>query len=159
MSATSVACPTLTPVRSRCDALHRLPMRKRRAWASSGVSIGGSWSTSKIPWSTVYARVTVMTLVVSVPVGHVVSRRSCGKGMGNVPVLSEQMTDTLPKVSTLGSFLTMAFRFDIRRTPSARVTVTTIGSPSGMAATASDTVHTSNQYGVDDETRGTYPRW
>jgi len=49
------------------------------------------------------------------------------------------MTLTLPSVSTLGSFLTMALRFDMRRTPSASVTVTTMGKPSGMAATASDT--------------------
>ena len=33
----------------------------------------------------------------------------------------------------------MAFRLDILRTPRASVTVVTIGSPSGMAATASDT--------------------
>ena len=53
--------------------------------------------------------------------------------------MSEQMTDTLPNVSTLGSFLTMALRFDIRSTPSANVTVTTMGRPSGIAATASET--------------------
>lgn len=40
---------------------------------------------------------------------------------------------------TIGSFFTMAFRFAIRITPRARVTVTTIGRPSGMAATARDT--------------------
>lgn len=57
-----------------------------------------------------------------------------------LPVLSEQITLTLPSVSTEGSFLTIALRFDIRRTPSARVTVTTIGRPSGIAATARDTV-------------------
>lgn len=34
----------------------------------------------------------------------------------------------------------MALRLDIRRTPKARVTVVTIGRPSGIAATASDTV-------------------
>jgi hypothetical protein len=69
------------------------------------------------------------------------------------------MTDTLPNVSTLGSFLTMAFLLDIRSTPSASVTVTTIGSPSGIAATASDTEETSNQFGADQDTRGTYHRW
>lgn len=35
-----------------------------------------------------------------------------------------------------GSFLTMAFRLAMRMTPSANVTVTTIGRPSGIAATA-----------------------
>lgn len=33
----------------------------------------------------------------------------------------------------------MALRFDIRMTPRARVTVVTIGKPSGMAATARET--------------------
>lgn len=42
----------------------------------------------------------------------------------------------LPRVSTVGSFFTMALRFAILMTPRANVTVTTIGSPSGMAATA-----------------------
>jgi len=55
------------------------------------------------------------------------------------PVLSEQMTDTDPSDSTECNFLTMAFRLDILKTPRASVTVVTIGSPSGMAATASDT--------------------
>lgn len=42
----------------------------------------------------------------------------------------------VPKVSTMGSFLTIALFFTIRITPSANVTVTTMGKPSGMAATA-----------------------
>lgn len=41
-----------------------------------------------------------------------------------------------PRVSTVGSFLTIALRLAIRMTPSAKVTVTTIGKPSGIAATA-----------------------
>lgn len=49
------------------------------------------------------------------------------------------MTLTLPSVSTLGNFFTIAFLFDIRKTPNANVTVTTIGSPSGIAATANET--------------------
>lgn len=55
------------------------------------------------------------------------------------PVLSEQMTETEPRDSTECNFLTIAFRLDILITPRANVTVVTIGSPSGMAATASDT--------------------
>lgn len=55
------------------------------------------------------------------------------------PVLSEQITDTDPSASTECNFFTIAFRFDILSTPSARVTVVTIGKPSGIAATASDT--------------------
>ncbi len=53
-----------------------------------------------------------------------------------VPVLSEQITLTQPSVSTVGSFLTIDFRLAILITPSANVTVTTMGSPSGIAATA-----------------------
>ena len=58
----------------------------------------------------------------------------------SVPVLSEQITETEPRASTEWSFFTIAFRFDIRSTPRASVTVVTMGNPSGMAATASDTV-------------------
>ncbi len=49
------------------------------------------------------------------------------------------MTFTQPNASTLGSFLTIAFFLDIRKTPRARVTVVTIGRPSGIAATARET--------------------
>ncbi len=44
--------------------------------------------------------------------------------------------EALTRASTAGSFLTTAFFFAILMTPSARVTVTTMGKPSGMAATA-----------------------
>ena len=54
----------------------------------------------------------------------------------NVPVLSEQITVALPKVSTAGNFLTIAFFFTILCTPIARTMVDTATSPSGMAATA-----------------------
>mmetsp|Transcript_17760 Transcript_17760/g.62573 ORF Transcript_17760/g.62573 Transcript_17760/m.62573 type:complete len:213 (-) Transcript_17760:748-1386(-) len=57
----------------------------------------------------------------------------------SVPVLSTQHTVVHPSASTAGSFFTTALRFAIRITPSASVTVTTTGSPSGMAATASET--------------------
>ena len=42
----------------------------------------------------------------------------------------------LPSVSTIGSLFTMACLLAMRMTPRARVTVTTMGRPSGMAATA-----------------------
>jgi len=71
--------------------------------------------------STAYNSVTVCSFLVS------------------VPVLSEQMTETDPRASTECSFFTIAFRFAMRNTPKANVTVVTIGRPSGMAATASDT--------------------
>ena len=53
-----------------------------------------------------------------------------------VPVLSLQITFTQPRASTVGNFLTMACLFAILITPRARVTVVTIGRPSGIAATA-----------------------
>ena len=57
----------------------------------------------------------------------------------SIPVLSLQTILTEPKVSTLGSLLTIAPCFDILKTPSASVTVTIIGRPSGIAATARET--------------------
>lgn len=57
----------------------------------------------------------------------------------NVPVLSEQMTDVQPSVSTEGKLLTMAFFLAILLVPRARQVVMTAGRPSGMAATAKAT--------------------
>ena len=53
-----------------------------------------------------------------------------------VPVLSEQMTLTQPRVSTIGRRFTITLFFAILITPRASVTVTTMGRPSGIAATA-----------------------
>ncbi|HBE72516.1 MAG TPA: hypothetical protein DDW31_00145, partial [candidate division Zixibacteria bacterium] len=44
-----------------------------------------------------------------------------------VPVLSEQMTEVLPRVSTAGSLRMMAFRLAILETPMARVMVRAAG--------------------------------
>lgn len=46
-----------------------------------------------------------------------------------VPVLSEQMTDVQPKVSTEGRERTMAFFLAIRRVPKAKQVVMTAGRP------------------------------
>ena len=54
----------------------------------------------------------------------------------SVPVLSEQMTVTEPRVSTLGSLRTKALRRTRRCKPIASTSVTTAGRPSGTAATA-----------------------
>ena len=56
-----------------------------------------------------------------------------------VPVLSEQITPAHPKVSTAGSFFTMARRLAMRLTPRASTMEMMAGRPSGMAATARDT--------------------
>ena len=56
-----------------------------------------------------------------------------------VPVLSEQMTEVQPSVSTDGRLRTMAFFLAMRRVPRAKQVVMTAGKPSGMAATAKAT--------------------
>ena len=57
----------------------------------------------------------------------------------SVPVLSEQMRDTEPSVSTAGSRRMMALRWAMRCTPIASVIVMIAGSPSGMTETAMPT--------------------
>ena len=55
----------------------------------------------------------------------------------SVPVLSEQIVEVLPSVSTTGRRRTSAWRLTMRRTPIASEIVTTAGSASGTTATAS----------------------
>ena len=57
----------------------------------------------------------------------------------SVPVLSEQMTDALPSVSTAGSRRMIAFFLTMRCTPIESTIVTMAGRPSGIAETASET--------------------
>jgi hypothetical protein len=57
----------------------------------------------------------------------------------SVPVLSEQITLTLPSVSTAGSWRMIALLRAMTVVPMARTTVTIAGRPSGMTATAIDT--------------------
>ena len=57
----------------------------------------------------------------------------------SVPVLSEQITLAEPSVSTDDRFFTIALRRAMRCTPIANTTDRIAGSPSGTAATASDT--------------------
>jgi len=57
----------------------------------------------------------------------------------SVPVLSEQITEVQPRVSTDGKLRTIAFFLAIRLVPSAKHVVMTAGKPSGMAATANAT--------------------
>ena len=56
-----------------------------------------------------------------------------------VPVLSEQIADVEPSVSTAGSRFTIALRSAISRVPIDSSAVTTAGRPVGIAATASAT--------------------
>ena len=57
----------------------------------------------------------------------------------SVPVLSEQMTEVAPSVSTAGRRRITACLTAMRCTPMASVMVITAGSPSGIAPTASAT--------------------
>ena len=57
----------------------------------------------------------------------------------SVPVLSEQIADVEPSVSTAGSRFTIACRRAISRVPMESRAVTTAGRPVGIAATASAT--------------------
>ena len=57
----------------------------------------------------------------------------------SVPVLSEQITEVEPSVSTAGRRLTIALRRAISRVPIDNNAVTTAGSPVGIAATANAT--------------------
>ena len=59
-----------------------------------------------------------------------------------MPVLSVQICEVLPSVSTDASRLTIAPRRASRPVPIASVNATTAGSPSGIAATASETALT-----------------
>lgn len=54
-----------------------------------------------------------------------------------VPVLSEQMTEVQPRVSTEGRLLTMAFFLAIRRVPRAKQVVMTAGRPERHGTTFS----------------------
>jgi hypothetical protein len=69
----------------------------------------------------------------------VITRGTVISDLVSVPVLSEAMTEAEPSVSTEDSFLTMARCLAIRCTPSASTTDKIAGSPSGTAATASET--------------------
>jgi len=53
-----------------------------------------------------------------------------------VPVLSEQIVEVQPRVSTEGSLRTIQLFWAILRVPRARQVVITAGRPSGIAATA-----------------------
>ena len=63
-------------------------------------------------------------------------RRAVISSLVSVPVLSEQMTETLPSASTAVRRRIRALRLTIRCTPIASEIVTTAGSASGTTATA-----------------------
>eukprot|EP01139_Manchomonas_bermudensis_P000619 Amastigsp_a683_8.p4 type:complete len:257 gc:universal Amastigsp_a683_8:1682-912(-) len=74
-------------------------------------------------------------VMVNVAIG-VVSISALMRPSVRVPVLSEQITVTEPRVSSAGIVLTMTSCWAQRRTPRASETVTTATRPSGMTATA-----------------------
>jgi hypothetical protein len=69
----------------------------------------------------------------------VTTRRTVISFRVSVPVLSEAMISAEPSVSTAARWRMMAFRRAMRCTPRESTAVTTAGSPSGTAATASAT--------------------
>ncbi len=100
----------------------------RTAWQQAGSA--GLPSTVKSP-SGAYPRPEISTRI---PSAHnwVTVISFCV----SVPVLSEQITVAEPRVSTEASRRISAWRLIISRMPSARLMVTTAGSPSGTAAIA-----------------------
>ena len=74
----------------------------------------------------------------------------------NVPVLSEQMTETEPSASTAGRRRTTALRRAIRCTPIASVTVRIVGRPSGIAAT--DRLTTATNMSAGSKPRASTPK-
>ena len=78
-----------------------------------------------------------MLSVSSIPSAHAFTRVM--RFWVSVPVLSEHMTEALPKVSTAGRLRMMAFFLTRRCTPMDRTMVTMAGRPSGIAETASET--------------------
>ena len=140
-SAPSVGSPLICQPRAEAA-----PSRRRYRWAAGRASDASAAAVSKVirGW-------TVRSWHHSVRSrrgAHSRCRRprafarrqiSCARSShlsSKCPVLSEQMTDTLPKVSTAGSRRTRALRLTIRCTPMAREIVTTAGRASGTTATA-----------------------
>ena len=113
VSAVSVGSPCQAPSGWRRASLHSAAARSS-SWCKGGGA--PSPGTQAVPSA---------------------SRRSaCMRFCVKVPVLSEQMKVTEPKVSTDGRRRISAFCDTMRRAPSASSTVTTAGSASGIAATA-----------------------
>lgn len=71
-----------------------------------------------------------------------------------VPVLSEQMTEVQPRVSTEGRLLTMAFFLAIRRVPRARQVVMTAGKPEGQTDEVQHKREVLNELHSEDGKRG-----
>ncbi len=109
--AASVGSPVIFPAASARASLHR-------AIAADSISHGAPVPSASASFPSQYSFSTRIWLSVS------------------VPVLSEQMTVTDPKVSTAGRRRTSAFCFAILSAPSASEIVTTAGRASGTAATA-----------------------
>ena len=131
--APSVGSPKQTQAPSFCctwASLLRAPIRSSSSRLSSDVGSMVESSSVNSPSGAYPAplmftwRVLVLTCVTVISF------------LVRVPVLSLQITVVLPSVSTLASFLTMAFCLAILAVPSASVMVSTAGRPSGIAETA-----------------------
>ena len=115
-------------------SLDRLPAASTKRTSSSSTGSSRRCASTRISPSGEYPEPVTSTSPVAVTIrSMVISLRV------NVPVLSEQMTDADPSVSTDDSRLTIARRLAIRCTPSASTTERIAGRPSGTAATARET--------------------
>ena len=132
--AASVGSPWICQVPSRCVSCASLatdPATRARRASSRVRSTSPSTVTSPTgaypvpPSTTLPEAVTTSRSVISLRV--------------RVPVLSEQITDTEPSVSTEWRSFITALRRASACTPIARTSERMAGSPSGTAATASDT--------------------
>ena len=103
-------CISLPSSNSTVPLLHSVPSSNMRFTCAEQLCASNGASSPP----SVYVRTMVMRFCVS------------------VPVLSEQITEALPSVSTAGRRRMMAFFFTMRVTPSESTTVTMAGKPSGL---------------------------
>ena len=132
----------MSPFRGWSSSRRRWSSPSRAAATTRAASVGSPWAVGAP------ARHSSRASEHSAPASRASRRRPRGGVQMDctvilfwvrVPVLSEQMTLAQPRVSTAGSFFTMAPRAASRCTPRASTMVTMAGRPSGMAATARDT--------------------
>ena len=119
-SAVSVGSPFNSPLSEILVSLHNIPLYTNNfiSWFAFSYFVISSIFVMSYVTSFTYIFWTVILFCVK------------------VPVLSEHITELLPKVSTAGKCFTIAFFFTIFWTPIAKTIVDTAANPSGIAATA-----------------------
>ena len=134
--ATSRGSPTTSrtlpsSVTDSSALLHRTQASRER---SSGICASGE---NSLPSSTIKTLASSVAFIFISRETLLKARAAAARRFSvRVPVLSVQMTVVAPRVSTAARSLTRALRFAMRHTPLAMAMVATIGSPSGIEATA-----------------------